>query len=58
MAYDYDQLAINTKYHEQNTDDALELFNFLRKMTYNVIKNLPMIKIILFLFFIHYDTII
>jgi hypothetical protein len=41
MAYDQDILADETKYHEQNTEDALELFRHLRKMTYNVIKNLP-----------------
>jgi hypothetical protein len=41
MAYDQDKLAIETRYIEQSTEDALELFKLLRKMTYNVIKNLP-----------------
>lgn len=41
MAYDQDALAIKSKYHEQSIPDALELFKYLRKMTYNVIKNLP-----------------
>src|SRR3989339_816911 len=40
MAYDQDTWAIKTKYHDQSTDDALELFKILRRMTYNIIKNL------------------
>ena len=41
IAYDQDAWAIKTNYESQNVDDALELFKLLRKMTYNVIKNLP-----------------
>ncbi len=41
MAYDQDELAIKTNYHQQSIADALELFKCLRKMTYNVIKDLP-----------------
>jgi uncharacterized damage-inducible protein DinB len=41
MAYDQDSLAVKSDYHNQNIDDALELFKWLRKMTYNVIKDLP-----------------
>ena len=41
MAYDQDVLAIKTFYHKQNIDDALELFKCLRRMTFNLIKNLP-----------------
>jgi len=41
MAYDQDTWAVKTKYSGQNTNDALELFKNLRKMTYNVIKDLP-----------------
>jgi len=40
MAYDQDELAVKTEYHRQSIADALELFKWLRKMTYNVIKNL------------------
>jgi len=41
MAYDQDMWAEKTNYSSQSTDDALELFKNLRKMTYNVIKDLP-----------------
>jgi len=41
MAYDQDTWAIKTKYYNQSTNDALELFKILRRMTYNIIKNLP-----------------
>ena len=41
MAYDQDLLALKTFYHKQSIYDALELFRCLRRMTYNVIKNLP-----------------
>ncbi len=41
MAYDQDMWALELNYSSQNTDDALELFKNLRKMTYNVIKDLP-----------------
>lgn len=41
MAYDQDAWAIKCNYHEQSTDDALELFRLLRKMSYELIKKLP-----------------
>lgn len=41
MAYDQEAWAENLNYHEQSTEDALELFRLLRTMTYNLIKNLP-----------------
>lgn len=41
MAYDQDLWANKLNYHDQNADDALELFRLLRVMTYNLIKDLP-----------------
>ncbi|MCX6168878.1 MAG: DinB family protein [Ignavibacteriales bacterium] len=41
MVYDQDKWASETDYHKQSTEDALELFKWLRKMTYNIIKDLP-----------------
>lgn len=41
LAYDQDKWAENLHYHNQDTNDALQLFGCLRKMTYNLIKNLP-----------------
>lgn len=41
MAYDQEAWAAQLNYHDQSTEDALELFRLLRKMTYNLIKNLP-----------------
>src|SRR3989339_1895354 len=41
MVYDQDLWAVKTNYASQSTDDALELFKNLRKMTYKVIKDLP-----------------
>ena len=41
MAYDQDAWAIKLDYSNQNTEDALELFKLLRRITYNVIKDLP-----------------
>lgn len=41
MAYDQDLWANKLNYHDQNPDDALELFRLLRVMTYNMIKDLP-----------------
>lgn len=41
MAYDQEAWAENLNYHEQSTEDALELFRLLRTMTYHIIKNLP-----------------
>ncbi|MGA2297739.1 MAG: DinB family protein [FCB group bacterium] len=39
-AYEQDNWANTMNYHAQSTDDALELFKCLRKMTYDLIKNL------------------
>ena len=36
--YDQDKWAIATNYHAQSTEDALELFKYLRKMSYELIK--------------------
>ena len=41
MAYDEQGWAIALNYHQQSTDDALELFKWLRRNSYNLIKNLP-----------------
>jgi uncharacterized damage-inducible protein DinB len=41
MAYNEPVWAKALNYHEQSTDDALELFKWLRGNTYNLIKNLP-----------------
>lgn len=41
MAYDQDLWTNKLNYHNQNTDDALELFRLLRLMSYNLIKDLP-----------------
>ena len=41
MVYDQDLWAVKTNYASQSTNDALELFKNLRKMTYKVIKDLP-----------------
>lgn len=41
IGYDQDAWAVKTNYESQSTDDALELFRLLRKMTYNVIKSIP-----------------
>ncbi len=41
MAYDQDAWAIKCDYHKQSTRDALELFRLLRKMSYDLIKDLP-----------------
>lgn len=41
MAYDQDVWADKLDYHNQSTEDALELTRFVRKMTYDFIKNLP-----------------
>ncbi len=41
MPYDQDRWAIRTEYHRQSTEDALELFRLLRKMSYDLIKRLP-----------------
>ena len=41
MAYDQDVWADKLDYHNQSTEDALELTRFVRKIAYNFIKNLP-----------------
>jgi len=41
IAYDQDAWAKQLNYHNQNPKDALELFKWLRKMNYYLIKNLP-----------------
>lgn len=41
MAYDQDVWADNLDYHDQSTDDALEVTRFVRKMTYDFIRDLP-----------------
>ena len=38
--YDENKWAAKLNYHEQRTEDALELFKWSRKMTYDLIKNL------------------
>lgn len=39
--YDQDKWAIALNYHGQSTDDALQLFKYLRKSSYDLIKDLP-----------------
>ena len=39
-AYDENKWANKLNYHDQNIEEALELFKLLRKMTYDLIKNL------------------
>lgn len=41
MAYDEMQWARALDYHEQSTEDAVELFKWLRRTSYNLIKNQP-----------------
>jgi hypothetical protein len=41
MAYDEMGWAEALHYHEQSTEEALELFKCLRRNTYHLIKNLP-----------------
>lgn len=41
MAYDQDVWADNLDYHNQSTDDALEVTRLVRKMTYELIRELP-----------------
>ncbi len=41
MAYDQDAWAIKLDYHRQNTEDAIILLRLLRKMSYDLIKDLP-----------------
>jgi hypothetical protein len=41
MAYDQDIWSKALHYHDQSTEDALELFKLLRLTTYKLIKSLP-----------------
>jgi hypothetical protein len=41
MAYDEMQWARALDYHSQSTEDAVELFKWLRRTSYNLIKNQP-----------------
>lgn len=41
MPYEEDIWAAALDYQNQNADDALQLFKFLRRTTYNVLKTLP-----------------
>jgi len=41
MPYDQDLWAQKLNYHAQSTEDALQLFRWLRKMSYDLIKNVP-----------------
>ena len=41
MAYDENQWAVALDYHSQSTQDALELFKWLRLKSYKLVKALP-----------------
>jgi len=41
MAYNEPEWATALHYHEQSTDDALQLFKYLRQASYKLIKTLP-----------------
>lgn len=41
LGYDESKWTQNLQYHDQNPDDALELFKWLRHKTYLLIKDLP-----------------
>lgn len=41
IAYDQDAWTRQLNYHNQSTNDALELFKWLRKMNYDLIRSLP-----------------
>jgi hypothetical protein len=41
LGYDETKWARDLRYHEQSTDDALELFKWLRHTSYTLIKDLP-----------------
>ena len=41
MAYDEKAWGISLHYHDQSTDEALELFKWLRHNTYKLIRSLP-----------------
>lgn len=39
--YDENKWAVQLDYHQQSTDDALELFKWLRKLSYDLLKTIP-----------------
>ncbi len=41
MAYDQDVWAIKLDYHQESTEDALQVTKWVRKMTYDMLKRLP-----------------
>lgn len=41
MGYDQDKWAVTLNYHDQNTDDALQVTKFARLTTYNLLKTQP-----------------
>lgn len=41
MAYDENGWATALHYHDQDTEEAIELFRWLRRLTYNLIQTLP-----------------
>ena len=41
MAYDENRWASELNYHEQSVEDALQLFKWLRRKSYTLIKSLP-----------------
>jgi len=41
LGYDESKWARDLAYHEQSTDEALELFKWLRRKSYTLIKDLP-----------------
>ncbi len=41
IAYDENQWAKRLSYHQQSTEDAIELFRWLRLLSYKLIKTLP-----------------
>jgi hypothetical protein len=40
MGYDQDKWAVSLRYHDQNTEDALQVTKFARLTTYNLLKTL------------------
>ena len=42
LGYDQDAWANSLNYHQQNTDEYLELLRLLRKLSYDLIKSKPM----------------
>jgi hypothetical protein len=41
LGYDESKWARDLHYHDQSPDDAVELFRWLRKQSYDLVKNLP-----------------